>query len=340
MRTRKWLRRIGAVVGGLVILYFVAALALTFWPEPTFATDPEVALARISESEDVQEEPQAYEEARFTMRDDVELFGRRFAADADTTVLFVHGVASESSKLNQTAGLIRAAGPVEVVALDLRGHGASGGRPWDIDYIGQYESDLADVVAEIRASKPAGKIVLAGHSMGGGIALRYALLPDAPHVDAYLLFAPNLGINSPTARTEPAEAADPDVEATLKLHVPRILGLALLNAVGVTGLNGLPTMIFNLPPELPMRAYSFRAMATTSPDDHAVALAAVSEPLLVLVGSNDEAFHGEQYGPVVTAHSDGDVEIVDGETHDGILRNEAAMAAVREWLATLESASR
>ena len=291
---------------------------------------------------DLREEVHAYEEVRFTMRDGAELFGRGFAADSDTTVLFVHGVASESSRHNQTAGMIRAAGPVEVIALDLRGHGESGGRCWDIDYIGQYEDDLADVadvVAQIRVSKPAGKVILAGHSMGGGIALRYALLADAPRLDAYLLFAPNLGILSPTSRTEPSEDADADFEPMMKIHIPRVFGLAMLTSVGVTAFNNLPTMIFNLPPELPMRAYSFRAIATTSPDDHAVALAAVNAPLLVLVGSADEAFHGEQYGPVVTAHSDGEVVLVDGETHDGILRNEEAMEAVREWLVTAQLAT-
>ena len=323
MNTRKWLRR--SVIGFSIsaAIYFVAALVLTFWPVPEFTTDPEIALARAAETAGVQEEVYDYEEIRFTMRDGVELFGRRFAADSDTTVLFVHGVAGESSGHNQTAGMIRAAGPVDFIALDLRGHGESGGRLWDIDYIGQYEDDLAD------------RIILAGHSMGGGIALRYALLPDAPKVDAYLLFAPNLGINSLTTRTESTEDAGPDVEPLLMINIPRLIGLSMLTTVGITGFNGLPTMIFNLPPEFPARGYSFRAMATTGPDDHALALAAVSVPLLVLAGSDDEAFHGEQYEPVVTAHSDGEVVLVDGETHNSILHSEEAMEAFREWLATV-----
>ena len=332
------MRRSVVGLGIIAALYFAAAFVLTFWPEPEFTTDAEIALARVLETRAVQEEAHAYEEVLFTMRDGVELFGRRFAVDSDTTVLFVHGVASDSSGLNQTAGMIRAAGPVEVITLDLRGHGESGGRPWDIDYIGQYEDDLADVVAQIRASRPAGRVILAGHSMGGGIALRYALLTDAPRLDAYLLFAPYLGLRSPTSRTESSEDAVPDFEPIIKIHIPRLIGLRMLNTVRVTGLNSLPTLIFNLPPEIPMRAYSFRAITTIGPDDYAVALAAVSVPFLVLVGSDDEAFHGDQYEPVITAHSDGEVVLVDGETHDGILRNQEAMEAVREWLATAELA--
>lgn len=336
MKNRKWLRRSVVGFGISAILYFSAALVLTFWPEPEFVTDPEIALARANETTALQKVVYAYEEVRFTMRDGVELFGRRFATDSDTTVVFVHGVASESSGHNQTAGMIRAAGSVEVIALDLRGHGESGGRLWDIDYIGQYEDDLADVVAHIRASTPDGRVILAGHSMGGGIALRFALLTDAPTVDAYLLFAPNLGVRSATARTESSGDTDPDVEPPLKINIPRLIGLSMLTTVRITWLNGLPTMIFNLPPEFPTPGYSFRAMATTGTDDHAVALAAVSVPLLVIVGSDDEAFRGEQYEPVITAHSEGEVVLVDGETHDSILRSEEAMEAVREWLVTAE----
>ena len=49
MKTRKWLRRIVVGLGSLVVLYFVAALVLTFWPEPEFTTDPEIAFARVLE---------------------------------------------------------------------------------------------------------------------------------------------------------------------------------------------------------------------------------------------------------------------------------------------------
>ncbi len=91
-------------------------------------------------------------------------------------------------------------------------------------------------------------------------------------------------------------------------------------------------MIFNLPPEFPTPGYSFRAMATTGTDDHALALAAVEVPLFVIVGSDDEAFIGEQYVPVITAHSDGIVVLVNGETHDGILHSKEAMDAIKDWL--------
>ncbi len=68
-------------------------------------------------------------------------------------------------------------------ALDLRGRGESGGRSGDVDHIGQYEEDLTDVVAALRSAHPDRGFVLSGHSMGGGIAQRFAQASDSPAVD-------------------------------------------------------------------------------------------------------------------------------------------------------------
>jgi alpha-beta hydrolase superfamily lysophospholipase len=69
--------------------------------------------------------------------------------------------------------------------------------------VGQYEEDLAAVISAIRAERPGARLVLAAHSMGGGIAARYAMRPDAPAVDAYVLYAPELGRDAPTNRSDP-----------------------------------------------------------------------------------------------------------------------------------------
>ena len=88
-----------------------------------------------------------------------------------------------------------------------------------MDYIGQYEDDLADVVTQVKFQKPNEKIIIAGHSMGGGISLRYAMRNDFPEVDGYLLVAPTIGHNNPTMRTAPLNA-DETAEPFLN-RVPR-----------------------------------------------------------------------------------------------------------------------
>jgi len=321
----------------VAVMYFGAAIGLSAWPAPGFSTaadgSPETARAQGLSLEQVY----PFEERRFTARDGERLFARRFRAQSPPlTVLIVHGMTGESSQFNRTAGLLREATGAELYALDLRGHGQSGGRAGDVDHIGQYEEDLADVVSILRAERPDGLLVLAGHSMGGGIAQRYAQRPDSPAVDGYLLYAPLLGPGAPTTRTEaPPEALGE--EAWLKLAIPRIIGLFMLNAAGVTALNALPTMVCHVTEEARVGRYSFRAMASAGPNDYAAGVAAIDAPLLLVVGSDDEAFHAEEYAPLVRAHArvPARVEVVRGSNHNGVHHDPRAIALVAEWLSAL-----
>lgn len=169
-------------------------------------------------------------------------------------------------------------------------------------------------------------MILAGHSMGGGIALRYAEKPGLPPVDGYLLLAPHLGAKSSTTRSE----ASPAEVEMLKVHIPRILGLVVMNCFRITAFNGLRTLFFNLPPELPLHSYSFRAMASMTPVDHGSALAAVQVPLLLVAGSKDEAFVANAYEAEIRGH--GTVTIIPDATHDGVMTDARTMAAVHAWM--------
>ncbi len=324
-------------LAGLAGLLFALALVMILWSDPTFAKPPDVSPEALAAADISFEQPYTVETRRFRMRDGTMLASQYLksrAAGPRTTVVLVHGVLASSFQLNRDSGLLREATGADVVAIDLRGHGASGGPPGDVNYIGQYEDDLADVIREIRARQPDGKIILAGHSMGGGIALRYAQRPGVPPVDGYLLFAPYLGWSSPTTRKE----ANPDAASGsefLKVHLSRILGLKLLNAVGITAFNGLRTELFNLPPEVPLRSYSYRAMENGAPEDYRAALKAVHAPLLVIVGSRDEAFIADHYVGVIGRYSQGKLLIVPDATHNGVLHDGRALAAVRAWINSL-----
>jgi alpha-beta hydrolase superfamily lysophospholipase len=65
------------------------------------------------------------------------------------------------------SGLIREALHAEVISIDLRGHGKSGGIPGHISRPNQYAEDLNEIITTINSDKPNQKIILVGHSMGG-----------------------------------------------------------------------------------------------------------------------------------------------------------------------------
>ena len=56
-------------------------------------------------------------------------------------------------------------------------------------------------------------------------------------------------------RSEPAPGGADAGEALMKLHLPRTIGLAMLNAARVRWLNGLNTLFFNVPAQYPIRHY-------------------------------------------------------------------------------------
>ena len=89
------------------------------------------------------------------------------------TLLCVHGLSEHSGRYAHLAGAATAAG-IDVLAVDLAGHGRSSGRR---GHIRGFEADHYGAVdALIRAADEAalpGPRVLLGHSLGGLIALRW-----------------------------------------------------------------------------------------------------------------------------------------------------------------------
>ncbi|WP_051554704.1 alpha/beta hydrolase [Maribacter antarcticus] len=305
-------------------------IKLIYSPDPAF--DPNIVQQPMSPEviADIGFE-QVYQNSprEFSMRDGKHLFSYAYKKESDTTIILVHGVLSGAYMMNKTAGLLQETTHNDVIALDFRGHGQSEGTPGDVDYVNQYVDDLEDVVSAIKKEKPNQSIVLAGHSMGGGIILRYAMEKDAPEVDGYLLFAPHLGANAPTLKEEALETGEAPF---VKLHINRIIGLKMLNAIGVTKYNNLPVLFFNLPETMPVTKYSYRANESMSPSDYKEGLNAIAKPLLVLIGSEDEVFDARKFNTAITENSNGEVYTVEDETHNGIRHNKKAMELISNWI--------
>lgn len=272
--------------------------------------------------------------AAFLTRDERRIFAYKFPAKSANTIILIHGVKSTGRDYLQTAALLQQATHAEVYAIDLRGHGRSYGKSGDVDYINQYADDIADIVKNICGKKPGGKIVIAGHSMGGGIILKYALSGYKEKVDGFLLFAPLLGHNSPALSQGQAGAKD-TTEPFMKIHFARIIGLRMLNEINIHQQDSLPVLFFNLPEGTPLWEYSYRANASMAPDNYVDGLKAVNIPMLVLAGKNDEAFNAEAQQKAIMENSKGDVKIIDGATHESILQNPACFRAISKWYSKL-----
>ena len=147
-----------------------------------------------------------------------------------------------------------------VYALDLRGHGRSGGKRVYLRDISEYTDDFHTLVGIAAAEYPELKRVVLGHSMGGGVVFAYgvehpddyaAMVLSGPAVDAQddvspvmKFLAKTLGRVAPGLPVEdlPADAVsrDPDVVAAYEndplVHhgkLPAGIGRALIG-VGET----------------------------------------------------------------------------------------------------------
>lgn len=197
------------------------------------------------------------------------------------SVVLVHGSSASSNSMHVLAKAFSAAG-YDTFALDVRGHGASGikGR---IGYIGQLEDDLASFVATVSPAKPSR---LVGFSSGGGFVLRFAASHRQDLFQRYLLLSPYLGPDAPNYR--------PNAGGWVHVGVPRIVGLMLLNRLGIHAFNDLTVTNFALSEEAKAHltpAYSYALAANFAPQRDIVAnIKAVHQPLALLAGVSDEVF--------------------------------------------------
>ena len=264
--------------------------------------------------------------SRFQARDGTWLAYRLYPAafgPTDRLAILTHGSSASSDEMHAVAGALAAAG-VAAVAIDARGHGASGTRG-DIGYAGQLDDDLADLVALLRDRMPDAKLTLIGHSSGGGFALRIAAGPLGAAFDRIILLAPYLGYRAPTNRGSVGVAhwASPDL--------PRILALNALRWLGLDWAEGLPVIAFANAPDIAKfvtSRYSYRLLIDYGPPpDWKGALQAVAGKTVLIDGADDELMDAAAYQTAV-APLGVRVTLLPGVDHMGIVYAPAALTAI------------
>jgi non-heme chloroperoxidase len=232
---------------------------------------------------------------RFAARDGTQLGFRQYrpaTAGGKGSVVLIHGSSASSNSMHPIAKGFAQAG-YTAYALDMRGHGVSG-QKGQIAYIGQLEDDLADFMQSVHPDAP---VTLTGFSSGGGFALRFAGGSRQKLFSNYLLLAPYLHYAAPTIR--------PDTGGWVKIGMPRMIALTILNRVGITAWNDLP--VLNMALDEKARnfltpSYSFALTQNFRPQsDYQANLRAAQQPMEVLVGEQDELFYAKRFSETFRA---------------------------------------
>ena len=280
-----------------------------------------------------QDLSQAAEMRPITMRDGTALQVREYGAQSNgPLVVMVHGSGWHGLQFDSLA--TKLADHAHVLAPDLRGHGVSSEQRGDVDYIGQLEDDLADLITA--KVQPDQKVVMLGHSSGGGLVVRFSGGAHGDLIDHAILLAPFLKYNAPTTRQ--------DVGGWAYILTRRIIGLSILNTFKITALNYLPIIQFNFPlkalegpyGETVTAAYSYRLNTSYAPRSDYMKDMAALPTFSLISGREDEAFFAAEYEPLMTqATGKGRYLLLDDTQHFSVVYAPETLAAIKEDLSGL-----
>ena len=314
-----------------VAIYFAIALGLVVSQGPT-----DLSGAGGLDFSETTENPieSVTKTTPYTARDGTALQQRIYRSTAQNPPLLIllHGSGWHGLQFDALAR--RLSDVATVVVPDLRGHGFDPVRRGDVDYIGQLEDDISDLIT--KHSRAGQKVILAGHSSGGGLVVRFAGGRHGALIDRAILLAPFLKYNAPTTRPNSGGWAQPLTR--------RIIGLTMLNALKITRLNDRTVIQFNFPQTVldgPLgatatAAYSHRLNTSFAPRNDFLADIAALPEFLLIVGTADEAFVASEFQPVMSAaNPNGRYKLVKGVSHLGIVDAPQSLQAIEEFIAEI-----
>ena len=126
-------------------------------------------------------------------------------------VVLCHGYAEHARRYDHVAQRFSEAGLI-TYALDLRGHGRSGGKRVYLKDVSEYTDDFHHLVGLATAAHPKLKRVVLGHSMGGGVVFAYGV----EHPDDYALMV----LSGPAVYAQ-------DAVSSVMLSVAKVIGSIL-----------------------------------------------------------------------------------------------------------------
>ena len=142
-----------------------------FFPDATITSGPVAPPAEGGTSADVE-----HPEGLLAGAGGAEIYWQAWLPSGEprAVVVIAHGIGEHSGRYGHVAARLNAAG-FAAYALDHRGHGRSSGPRGLIDRMDHAVSDVDSFVTLAAARHAAHPLHLLGHSMGGAIAIAYAL---------------------------------------------------------------------------------------------------------------------------------------------------------------------
>jgi len=253
-------------------------------------------------------------------------------------VVLIHGSAGHGAQLHGLASGIAASGEAEVYTLDMRGHGLSGGKAGHaVRHAEQLCEDIAEFLGFLDRTTPHARIILGGHSAGGGLALRFSRSRAGHRVSGYLFLTPYLGLGSPTIR--------PLFGGWIRVRMNRLRAVILANVLGIKRFNNMTVISFDLSGCPDRQSYapswSFNTALAMGPGRWIPGARGIDsgKAVLVVTAGRDECFYANAYPEAFRSLApQAEIRTVKNIGHWDVLVDPEVLAITTEWLSRIAKA--
>lgn len=254
---------------------------------------------------------------KYTARDGMQLGYRFYPSNSDKLVILIHGSTGDSRYLMKLAKALSEGSVAKVITPDLRGHGLDAQKRGDVDYIGQYEDDIIDLIQFVREQYALQELFLGGHSAGAGLALRFAESGHQDLVDGFVFLSPFIGGRAPTTKQDAGFA---------EAKIARMIGLSILNKIGIHAFDHTKVLHFNVPEQYwdghETLDYSYAATVSIPPNDYKVAFESLKKPAILITGENDEVIVASEFSGIVPKTEQFELLVIPGNHFVTVLEAE------------------
>jgi triacylglycerol lipase len=254
---------------------------------------------------------------RVTVGDGMKIAYSESSNASGPVLILLHGYYGDRNNWNRVAHLL--GDRYHLIIPDLPGHGDTDPDPDNRYTFGKMASVMIDFIDALGIDK----FHLAGHSMGGGLAIQWSVLDFGQEIQSLILIG-SAGVyaNNTSPIMERILAGDNPMRIAQPGDAHKVLDIAM----------SLPPFI----PERVMKAYESKQIARLpiydkvmsdmlgiqehiSPDFFYVGLERFDRPALVIWGREDKLFSVETAGELASALPDATKVIIDGVGHTPLL---------------------
>lgn len=267
----------------------------------------------------------------FKSSDGLELFYQKWTAnEVRGVVVIAHGLGDHSSRYQHLLDQMAGTG-VSFYALDHRGHGRSQGKKGHILSFKEYIDDLDILVQMAHSENSQLPLMLLGHSMGGVIALQYAL-NHSQAIDGLILSSAGL---------IPILDAPLWQQKLVSIMSPIFPGLLIPNGLKATGLSHDQAVVDDyLKDQLVHNKVSMRWFTEfISAGQEALQRAGeITMPLLIIHGQDDPIvdYRGSEQLMEQASSADKTLYIFEGLLHETmnetLTRRQEVLDKVGQWI--------